>query len=54
MQFNMEDMERGYKHCPCGMRFVLTSGTDYPPQAWIKCQTCDSFVVDDEIVKEME
>ncbi len=54
MMFSMEDLERGYKHCECNLRFVLTSGTDYPPESWVKCGVCDSFVVDDAIVTKLE
>jgi len=46
MNFNAEDVERGWKDCECGKRFVLEAGTDYPDECWTKCKKCFSWVVD--------
>ena len=45
MNFKEEDMDRGYKDCKCGRRFILDAGTDYPDNCWEQCQECHSWVI---------
>jgi len=46
MNFKPEDLDRGYKDCECGKRFILEAGTDYPDECWVQCEKCFSFVID--------
>ena len=46
MNFKIEDVDRGWKDCDCGKRFVLEAGADYPDECWEKCNKCHSWVVD--------
>lgn len=53
MNFSKEDIDKGFKRCDdCERLHILQAGTDYDRRAWVKCLTCDCWVVDEELDKK--